>query len=85
MFEILSLIGSVLLSVNAIFQFQRSYKERRSLKDLSLAAWVTMEIACMCIFIRMFEIGEWFMVGMEIIHLVLDGITIWWIVRCMKK
>lgn len=85
MFEILTVIGSILLSVNAVLQFRKTYSERKTLKDLSFAAWMACFIACIFITVRMVEIGEWALVAMETIHGVFDGITCYWIIKCWRK
>ena len=85
MFEILAVIASIFLSANAIFQFRKTYVERKTLKDLSLVAWISCLLAVTCLGIRFAETGEWALFGMEIIHGTLDGITVYWIVRSSRK
>jgi len=85
MFEILAVIGSVLLSVTAILQFRRSYLNRETLKDLSLSAWIIGLFACLCLTIRFVEIKEWVMVIMEVILSLINLFTIYWIVKANKK
>ena len=81
MFEFLAVIGSILLSLNAIFQFRRTYIERKTLKDLSFVAWFSCLIACVCLTIRFVETGDWALVVMEIVHGILDVITLYWIIQ----
>lgn len=85
MFEILAVIGSVLLSVMAILQFRRSYLNRKTLKDLSLLAWIVGLFACLCLTIRFVEIKEWAMTIMEVILCVINIFTVCWIVKANKK
>lgn len=81
MFEVLAVLASVLLSLNAIFQFRRTYIERKTLKDLSFVAYLSCLIAVFCLFVRFVETGEWALVVMEVVHAILDVITLYWIIQ----
>lgn len=85
MFEVLTILASVLLSANALFQFRRTWIERKTLKDLSFIAILSCFLAVICLGIRFVETGEWALVGMEILHGTFDVITLYWIVKSRKK
>jgi len=81
MFEMLAVIGSVLLSLTMLFQFRRTYIERKTLKDLSFASFLTCFLASIFLCIRFVEIGEWAMFGMEFLCGAIDIITLYWIIQ----
>ena len=66
-------------------QFHRTYKNRGSLKDLSLIAWISCFFASIFMGIRLIEIQEWAMVGMETVGGLTDLFTVWWVVKSIRK
>jgi len=81
MFEVLGIIGSVLLTFHCILQFCRTYKNREVLKDFSLPAWILAFISVTCMFVRLVEIGEYAMAGMEAMFAITNLLTVVWIIK----
>jgi len=78
-------VATFLFFIASFPQLRRTYKNRKNLKDLSLANFFISWVACLIMGIVGYLIGAWITVVIEFWHVFYNGATLYWLLKYRKK